>query len=156
MTPFLGLRRVISGLSRPPGTFQTHSSLRTHLHRPFAHHTQIAQRKQRHQIDSLIGQSPVLEIDVAELPLDNPKRVIYFGPDAGLCLLRFLQEGAHGRALVNGLTLARNHCLVPVHVWKPALDFFTHVCTKVTRVGKVIDFFPAQQRMGLRDVMGAG
>lgn len=50
-------------------------------------HPQIRQRKQRHQIGRVLGQAPVLDLDVAKLPLDDPQRMLHLCPDAGFDLL---------------------------------------------------------------------
>ncbi len=146
----------LSPLSRPSGRLWTHSSLRLHVQRSFAHHPQVGQRKQRHQIGRVLCQPPVLDLDVTELPLDDPKRVFHLGSNAGLGLLQLLQDGAHRRVLVQCLALAGHHGDVPVHTRVLSLNFFALLDAPVARVGKDIGFFTVQQSMGLSNVMGIG
>lgn len=81
---FRGVRRSISP-PLPALRPVSDSLIRCHVQKSLAHHPQITQRKQRHQVGSVLGQSLVL--DAAELPLDYPRRVLNLGTDAGLGLL---------------------------------------------------------------------
>ena len=137
------------------GRFRAYSSLR-HVQKLLARHPQIAQRKQHHQVRRVLGQSPVLDLDVAELPLDDPKRVLDLGPDAGLGLLQFLQDLAHRRALVRHPELAGHHGHMPVHFRVLDLNFFSLLDAPVARVREDVSFLSMQQDMRLCDVMRIG
>ena len=147
--------RAFRPCGRPFGRLWTHSSLQP-LQKPAPSHPQIAQRKQRHQVGRVLGQPPVLDLDVAELPLDDPEGVFHLGPDAGLGLLQLLQDGSHGRALVHRTALARHHRNVPVHVGVLGLNLFALLNAPVARVGKDIGFFTMDQLAGLRHIIDVG
>jgi len=80
--------------------FRAHSSLRAHVQESFAHHPDVGQRKQRHQIGSVLGQSAGLHLDVAELALYDLKRMFHLGSDARFGLLQLVQDGSHGRVFL--------------------------------------------------------
>lgn len=141
--------------SRPFGRLRAHSS-RCHVQKPFASHPQIAQRKQRHQVARVLDQTPVLDLHKAKLALDDPKRVLYLGSDAGLGLLKLLQHSAHRRVLVQHPTLARHHGHVPFHLGMLGLNFPSLLNTPIARVGKDICFLAMQQCVSLRDVVRVG
>jgi hypothetical protein len=157
MAIFFGvLRAVLERLqphSRPFDRLRAHSCLRPHVQKSFAHHPDVGQCKQRHQVGSVLGQPPVLDLDVAKLALDDPKRMFDLRSDAGLGFLQLLQDGAHRRALVHGPALARHHGNVPLHLWVFCLDFFALFNAPVTRVSKDVCFLPVQQRVRLGDIM---
>ena len=67
------------------GRMQAHSCL--HLHQSPAHQPQVAQGKHRLQLVVVLGYAPVSGFAEPKLLLDDAKRVLYFGPDAGLGLL---------------------------------------------------------------------
>ena len=101
-------------------------------------HPQIAQRKQRYQVGRVFGQATVLDLGVAELPFDDAKWVLHFGPDTCLDLLQLVQDGAHGRALVQRTALARAHGHMPLG--SDVLRLFALGHALVTRIGKHIGF----------------
>ena len=70
----LGLLLPISGHF---ACFQAHSC--PGLHQFNADDPQLGQRRQRHQLLGVLLQSPVTSLDVTELALDHPKRVLYMG-----------------------------------------------------------------------------
>ena len=59
-----------------------------------ARHPQIAQCKQRHEVRRVLGQSFVAHLDEAKLALDDSKRVLHLGPNTGLELFCFVQQGS--------------------------------------------------------------
>ncbi len=69
---------------------QAHSSLRGQQAAPG--HPQVGQRKQRVELRGVLLEAAVTHLDVAELALDHPKRVLYLGPDAGLDSLDLVGE----------------------------------------------------------------
>jgi hypothetical protein len=72
-------------------TLQARSCLRP-VHYSFAHHPQIRQQKNHQQLAGVLGQAPVTRLAVPELTLDDPKRVLYLGPEAGLELLQLVTQ----------------------------------------------------------------
>ena len=91
-----------------------------------------------------------------ELALDDPKRMLDLGADAGLDLLQLLLERVDGPVLVHPSALARHHGDVPVDVRVLRLNFLTLVNTPVARVRKDLLFLPVQQCSRLGDVVGIG
>ena len=51
-----------------------------HVQKSFAHHPQIAQRKQHREARRVLGQAPVAHLGMTELMLDHPKRVLHLRP----------------------------------------------------------------------------
>lgn len=87
---FLGLQtRAFHPCSRPFGRLRTHSSLPP-VQKTTPRHPQIVQRKQRHQIGRALRQPTVLDLDAAELPLDDAEWMYHLGPDACLGLLQLV------------------------------------------------------------------
>ena len=86
MTTFFGISETVSGhfppRAWPFGRIRAHSSPRSYIQELFSYHPQVRERKQRHQIGRVLGQPSVLHLDVTELPLDDPKRVLYLCTDA--------------------------------------------------------------------------
>ena len=142
---------------------QAFSGLRTHsspshlqFHQCLARHPQVGQRKQRHQVGRVLGQPPVLDLDVAELALDDPKRMLYLGAHAGLGLLQLLQDSAHRGVGLQRLALAGRHGHIPVGLVLAFLDFFTFLHAPVARVGVDVRLLAVQQRVRLGDVVLIG
>ena len=160
MTTTVGISEANSGRfptrSRPFCRFRAHSCLCPHVQKSFAHHPDVGQCKQRHQVGSVFGQPPVLDFHIAKLAFDDPKRVFDLGSDAGLGFLQLVQNGTHGRVLLQGSALARRHGNVPVHLRVFGLNFLTLVDAPVARVSKDIRFLTVQQRVRLRDVVRVG
>ena len=75
--------------------------------------------------------------------------MFHLGADARLGLLQLVQDGTHGRVLLQGPALARPHGNVPVHVRVPDLNFFALFNAPVARVGKHFCFLTVQQFAGL-------
>lgn len=123
---------LLPSLMQTFGRFRAHSSLRPHVQKSLVHHSKVGQCKQRHQVGRVLGQSPVFDLDVTELALDDPKLVFHLGPDAGLGLLQLLQDGTHRRGLVQQLALARHHGHVPVDFGMLSSDFFALLNTPIT------------------------
>ena len=145
--------RAFRPCSWPFGRFLAHSSLQP-LQKPAPRHPQIAQRKQRHQVGRVLGQPSVLDFHVANLPLDDPKRVLHLGTYAGFHLFELVQDGTHGVALVQRPALSRAHGHMPIGF--DALNFFALGHTLVAGIGKYIGFFTMDQLAGLRHVVDVG
>ena len=121
-----------------------------------AHHSQVRQCKHHHQLAGVLCQTPVAHLAMAELALDDSKRVLDRGTDAGLEFLQLFSQRIDRAALVHGPALARHHGDVPVHIGVQGLDVFSFVSTPVARVGKDHFLFDMQQGMCLRDVVRVG
>ena len=78
-------------------------------------HPHIAQRKQRHQLRRVLGQSLVANLGKTKLALDHPERVLYLGSNAGFELLGFVQQAALKGVLVQYPALAGAHGDMPGH-----------------------------------------
>ena len=139
--------------SWPFGRFLAHSSLQP-LQKPAPRHPQIAQRKQRHQVGRVLGQPSVLDLHIAKLPLDDPKRVLHLGTYAGFHLFELVQDGTYGAALVQRPAFARAHGHMPIGF--DALNFFALGHTLVAGIGKHIGFLTVDQLAGLRHVVDVG
>ena len=136
------------------GKQQTHSCL---LHRwAFAHHPQIGERKQHQDLLRVLLQPTVARLDVAELLLDDPKRVFHFGADARLDLLELLGQLVTQALAVEQAPLAGHHGHVPAHFRVLRLNLFALVHPPVARVGKDIALLAVQQRGGLGHVVRIG
>ena len=57
-----------------------------------AHHPQVGQGKQGVQLRGVLGQPPGAHLEMSELTLDDPKRVLYLGPDARLDGFQLIDE----------------------------------------------------------------
>ena len=82
---FVALMMVLSLSAGPQRCFQTHSWLPHHQF--FAHHPQVEQHKQRHQLRGVLLQSPAAHLDMLKLTFDNPKQVFDLGAHADFELL---------------------------------------------------------------------
>ena len=142
-----GATGQISGRLPPFGDLQTHSSLRP-VHKPASDHPDVGQRKQRNELRRGFGKTPVAHFDVAELALDNPKRMLHLGPHAGFELFGLFVQRAPGRVLLR-LTLPRAHGDMPIH----ASGVGSFAGALVARISKDHLFFAVQQRMPLGDII---
>lgn len=66
-----------------------------------AHHPQVRQRKHHQQLAGVLDQSPIAHLAMAELALDDAKRMLDFGADAGLDLFQLFLERVDRLALVH-------------------------------------------------------
>lgn len=127
------------------------------MHRlSFAHHPQIGECKQHQDLLRVLLQPTVARLDVTELLLDDPKRMLHFGADARLDLLKLLSQPVGQALAVEQAPLAGHHGHVPVHVWVLRLHLFALVYAPVARVGKDIALLAVQQRGGLGHVVRVG
>ena len=97
---------LLAGLSAPfqPnsgrfGGLQVHSCL--HSHQTASRHPQIGQRKQRVQLRSVLLQSAIAHLDVTELALDHPERMLDLGPDTGLDAFQLIDEVVETRLVLS-------------------------------------------------------
>ena len=139
----------------PSPPLQAHSCLQPPRD-SLAHHPQVGERKHHQQLAGVLGQAPIANLAMPELALDDPKRMLDLGADAGLDLLQLLLERVDGPVLVHPSALARHHGDVPVDVRVLRLNFLTLVNTPVARVRKDLLFLPVQQCSRLGDVVGIG
>ena len=117
-----------------------------------AHHPQVGLGKQGVQLRGVLGQPPVAHLEMSELTLDDPKRVLYLGPDARLDGFQLIDELLAGPCLVQRFALAWPHGHVPEHI----LGLRPFMSTLVACVGKHIAFLPVQQSVGDHHVMDVG
>jgi hypothetical protein len=154
--PALNLRPIsrildpIGPVLGPSPPLRAHSCLQP-LHDSLAHHPQVGKRKHHQQLAGVLGQAPIANLAMPELALDDPKRMLDLGADAGLDLLQLLLQRVARPALVHRPALARHHGDVPIDVWMLGLNFLALVNTPVARIGKDLLFFNevvaiAQQR----------
>ena len=66
------------------------SSLRRH--QLSARHTEVGQREQHVPLRSVLRQAAIAQLDVAELALDHPERVLDLGADARLDVLHLVSD----------------------------------------------------------------
>jgi GalNAc-alpha-(1->4)-GalNAc-alpha-(1->3)-diNAcBac-PP-undecaprenol alpha-1,4-N-acetyl-D-galactosaminyltransferase len=130
---------------------QKHSSLRP-LQKPASGHPQITQRKQRHELLSVLGQAFVANLGETELTLDHSEGVLHLGTHTGLHLLGFVQQAAPGRILVQRPALAGAHGHMPIHTC--GLRAFGR--SLVTGISKHHLLLSMQQAMALRDIVDVG
>ena len=62
---------------------QTYSCLQP-LYNPFAHHPQVRQCKHHQQLAGVLGQTAIEHLAMTKLALDDQKRVLDLGANAGL------------------------------------------------------------------------
>ena len=155
LPPIFRILDPIGPVFGPSPPLQAHSCLQPPRD-SLAHHPQVGQRKHHQQLAGVLGQAPIANLAMPELALDDPKRVLDLGADAGLDLLQLLLERVDGSILVHHSALARHHGNVPVDVRVLRLNFLTLVNTPVARVRKDLLFLPVQQCSRLGDVVGIG
>ena len=90
---------------------------------------------------------------MAELLLDDPKRMLDLGPNACFDALNLVGDGLRRVTQIQRLALARPHGHMPVHT---TLGLWALVCTLVARVSKGIGFFTVQQLVRLGHVIDIG
>ena len=127
---------------------QTHSCLGSQQFA--AHHPQIRQREQRNQVRNVLFQPSVAHLHVAELALDDPKRMLDLGPHARLELLDLVDQGVDLVVLVQRPALARAHGDAPAHARSGVRPF---CCALVARVGEHDALACVQQAVGLDHVV---
>jgi len=91
-----------------------------------ANHPQIAQRKQRLQSRSVLGQTTLPNLREAELTLDDLKRMHNLRPNAGIDFLGCLTQLPRGRSQVQRSKFAQHHSNVPVRL--PTLSLSALFC----------------------------
>jgi hypothetical protein len=101
---------------------------------------QVGQTEQAQQLRVVLGQPLVAGLLVPEQVLDDVKRVLYFGADAGLDLLDLLQHLPQ-RAVAEQLAFARLHRNVPLR----PLCFLAFMHAAIARIAKRIGLQPVQQ-----------
>ena len=102
---FLGSQtRAFRPCCWPFGRLRAHSSLQP-LQKTAPSHPQIAQRKQRHQVARVLGQPAVLDLGVAELPLDHTEWVFHLGMMLALVFSSFSRMAPIGVLLTSALRL---------------------------------------------------
>ena len=101
------------------------------------HHPQIGQRKQRHQLRRVLGQSPVTYLSVVKLALDDSKPMFDLGPHTGLKFLGLFGVLAPRRALLGG-SFARAHGHLPWHT----RGLRPFVCALIPGVHAIVDLHP--------------
>ena len=136
-----------SSLLPPFGDLQAHSSLHP-LHKPASGHPDIGQRKQRDELCGVLGKTPVANLGVPELTLDDPKRMLHLGPHAGFELFGLFVQRAPGRVLLRA-ALTRAHGHMPIH--SSGVGSFAGAL--VARISKDNLLFTVQQRVPLRDIV---
>ena len=127
-----------AGCFRALGPLRAHSSL-CPLEESAPRHPQIAQGEQRVQLRRVLGQSSVAHLDVTELSLDDPKRVLDLRSHAGLQMLDSVEQRAHCAGRVQRPSLAGAHGHVPASL--DALGFLAFGHTLVARIREDVDFF---------------
>ena len=125
-----------------------------HVQKSFAHHPQIAQRKQHREARRVLGKPPVAHLGITELLLDHAKRVFHLRPDARLGLLQLVHDLAHGRALVLCPAFARAHGRLPFRI--NGLRLFALGHPLVARISEHVRLLSMHQRAGLRHVVDVG
>lgn len=78
--------------SGPLGGLQAHSCQRCHQTAP--RHPRVGQRRQGVQLRGVLLQSAVAHLDVAELALDHPERVLHLRSNAGFDALQLVDESS--------------------------------------------------------------
>ena len=136
-------------------SLHAHSCLRP-LHDSLAHHPQVGERKHHQQLAGVLGEAAIANLAMPELALDDPRRVLDLGADAGLDLLQLLRERFDASILVHHTALPRHHGNVLVDLWVLRLSLLAFVNTPVTRGRKDLLSLPVQQRSRLSDVVGMG
>ena len=93
LPPISGIFDPIGPVFGPSPPLQAHSCLQPPRD-SLAHHPQVGQRKHHQQLAGVLGQAPIANLAMPELALDDPKRVLDLGADAGLELLQLLLQRA--------------------------------------------------------------
>ena len=117
------------------------------LHKSLPHHPQVREHKQGEELRRVLGQASVANFGVTKLALDNPKRVLNLGTDAGFELFDLVQYGTHRALFIQCPTFARSHCNMPAGL--DVLDFFALGYALTTSVGINISLIPMYECVGL-------
>ena len=144
--PFLGHLRRVSPL-------QAHSSPRP-MKISISNHPQVAQCEKHVQLRGVLGQSAVAHLHVTKLALDDSKRVLDSGADAGFDFLHAIEHLPQLGLLVQRPSLAWAHGHMPLNI--QALRFFAFAHALIARVSEHIGFFAMNQGMRLRDIVDVG
>lgn len=102
-----------------------------------ARHPQVGQREQGYELRGVLPQPSIADLGVAELPLDDPERMLDLGPDARLDSLDLIDERAKRFALVQDATFAWLHRHVPAHA-RRRVRALLH--TLIARIAKRVGF----------------
>lgn len=129
------------------------------VHKRSPHHPQVGERKQRVQLRRVLGQAALAYLHMPKLALDDPKRVLDLGADAGIDVfelveLELVEHNSHGRCLVKSFAFARAQRHVPVGPDALCLFAFGHAL--VARIGEHIALLAMHQRAGLRHIVDVG
>ena len=116
-----------------------------------ANHPQIAQRKQRLQSRSVLGQTTVPNLREAELTLDDSKRMLNLRPNSGFDSLCCVAQLPRGRFQVQRSALARHHRNVPIHL--KILCLFAFFYTAIARICEYVGLLAVKQILSLGNVM---
>jgi hypothetical protein len=116
-----------------------------------ANHPQIAQRKQRLQSRSVLGQTTVPNLREAELTLDDSKRMLNLRPNSGFDSLCCVAQLPRGRFQVQRSVLARHHRNVPIHL--KILYLFALFYTAIARICEYVGLLAVKQILSLGNVM---
>lgn len=138
---FAGKFRRYEPAARPFDALRTHLSLRPH--QLSARHPQIAQREQHRQSRGVLGQPAIPDLGVAKLLFDEAEWVLDLGTDAGLELLRLLQQLMQLALGIKGAALARPHGDFPAHL--AVLELLALVHALVARIAPGIGLLAMQQ-----------
>ncbi|SPC23932.1 conserved hypothetical protein [Cupriavidus taiwanensis] len=115
-----------------------------------ARHPQVGQCEQGHELRGVLPQPSIADLGVAELPLDDPERMLDLGPDARLDSLDLIDERAKWFALVQDATFAWLHRYVPVHA-RPRVRTLLHAL--IARIAERVGFLSMQQAVALNHVV---
>ena len=115
-------------------------------------HPQVRQCEQGRQLCSVLGQAAVADLDEAELPLDDPKRMFDLGPDAGLDPLDLVDDGVACAAAVERAALAGAHRHVPVR--RPGIVALGNAL--IADITEGIGLVAMQERVALCDIVDVG
>jgi len=119
---------------------------------PPTHHPDVRQRKQRVKLGGVLGQSPVADLEIAELALDHPKGMLAASADLRLEMLDSVTQSARFR-FAERPPLARLHRHLPLDTTLlvgPLLDADVAGVTERHRLAAV------QQLMRLRHIGDVG
>jgi hypothetical protein len=126
------------------------------LNNSLSHQPQIAQRKQRDQLCHVFDQAPIPSLAIVKLAFDHPEGGLHFGPNAGLDLLQFVDQGVYSFALLKSPALTRLHGKLPVSPRVLRFNLFALGDAAVTGVCEYNSLFTVQQSMRLRDLVLIG
>lgn len=99
--------RVIHPCSEPFDRLRAHSYLRP-LQKPASDHPDVGQCKQRDELRGVFCKVPIASLDMAELALNHPQRVLDLGTHACIELPHLFVQLAPSR-VPDGFALAWSH-----------------------------------------------